>query len=83
MLSIHNSNTMRKVPFVKLENNYLQVPAEEPLQGRVKNIPYMIVGDDAFPLKPYLMKPYPNRNLCITQRVFNYRSKKNNAEKFL
>ena len=57
----------------KLENNHLQVPAEEPLQGRVKNIPYMIVGDDAFPLKPYLMKPYPNRNLCITQRVFNYR----------
>jgi hypothetical protein len=33
----------------------------------------MIVGDDAFPLKPYLMKPYPNRNLGITQRVFNYR----------
>jgi hypothetical protein len=39
----------------------------------LKNIPYMIVGDDAFPLKPYLMKPYPNRNLGITQRVFNYR----------
>lgn len=33
----------------------------------------MIVGDDAFPLQPYLMKPYPNRNLGITQRVFNYR----------
>jgi hypothetical protein len=57
----------------KLENNHLQVPPEEPLQGRVKHIPYMIVGDDAFPLKPYLMKPYPNRNLGITQRVFNYR----------
>jgi len=33
----------------------------------------MIVGDDAFPLKPYLMKPYPSRNLELTQRVFNYR----------
>jgi len=53
--------------------HHLQVPAEEPLQDRVKNIPYMIVDDDAFPLKPYLMKPYPNRNLGITQRVFNYR----------
>jgi hypothetical protein len=51
----------------------MEVPVEEPLQGRVKYIPYMIVGDDAFPLKPYLMKPYPNRNLGITQRVFNYR----------
>lgn len=47
----------------KLENAHLQVPAEEPLQGRVKIIPYMIAGDDAFPLKPYSMKPYPNRNL--------------------
>jgi hypothetical protein len=39
----------------------MEVPAEEPLQGRVKYIPYMIVGDDAFPLKPL------RRKLCSTQ----------------
>jgi hypothetical protein len=33
----------------------------------------MILGDDAFPLKTYLMKPYPSRNLPITQRIFNYK----------
>lgn len=59
--------------YEKLENKDLQIPGDEPLPDRVKRIPYMIVGDDAFPLKPYLMKPYPNRNLTITQRVFNYR----------
>lgn len=40
------------------------------------NLPngYVILGDEAFPLTPYLMKPYPRRNqLSIPQKVFNYR----------
>ena len=39
----------------------------------VKSVPYMIVGDDAFPLKTYLMKPCPARSFDLSQRVFNYR----------
>ncbi|CAH3186394.1 unnamed protein product, partial [Porites evermanni] len=27
------------------------------------NVPFVIVGDDIFPLKPWLMKPYPGKNL--------------------
>lgn len=38
-----------------------------------KNLPYVVVGDDIFPLKPWLMKPYPGRNLDECQRVYNYR----------
>lgn len=57
----------------KLENGSLRLPADEPLLDRVKNIPFLLVGDEAFPLKSYLMKPYPNRNLDLTQRIFNYR----------
>ena len=57
----------------KLENGSLRLPADEPLPDRVKNIPFLLVGDEAFPLKSYLMKPYPNRNLDLTQRIFNYR----------
>ena len=35
--------------------------------------PYVIVGDDAFPLKAYLMKPFPGKNLTADQQFFNYR----------
>ena len=37
-----------------------------------RKIPYVIVADDAFPLKEYIMKPYGLRNLTVHQRVFNY-----------
>lgn len=44
----------------KLENNLL------PNGG-------VIVADAAFPLKPYMLKPYPGDNLEWSQKVFNYR----------
>nr|CAI5820765.1 unnamed protein product [Callosobruchus analis] len=31
------------------------------------------VGDDAFPLKPYLLKPYKHSPLTYEQKIFNYR----------
>jgi hypothetical protein len=38
-----------------------------------KDLPYVFVGDEAFPLKRYLMKPYPGRSLTDERHVFNYR----------
>ena len=32
-----------------------------------------IVGDKAFPLKPYLMRSYPAKQLTDSSRIFNYR----------
>ncbi|XP_045760625.1 putative nuclease HARBI1 [Maniola jurtina] len=32
-----------------------------------------LVGDDAFALKTYLLKPYSGTNLTTTQKIFNYR----------
>ncbi|XP_049517596.1 uncharacterized protein LOC119440412 [Dermacentor silvarum] len=42
-------------------------------------LPYFLVGDEAFPLKDYMMRPYPRRTLhedsheTHKRRVFNYR----------
>lgn len=56
-----------------LEQGDIKFPDAEPLPGCNGKMPYYIVGDEAFPLKSYLQKPYPYRALTYDQRVFNYR----------
>ena len=56
-----------------LEDNTLHIPPDKPLPGRDVNTPYVIVGDEAFPLKCHVMKPYPAKGLTEEQRIFNYR----------
>uniref|UniRef100_A0A8C1Z6F8 DDE Tnp4 domain-containing protein n=1 Tax=Cyprinus carpio TaxID=7962 RepID=A0A8C1Z6F8_CYPCA len=48
-----------------LENRTVNIPAPAPLPGSDQLAPYCIVADEAFPLKEYLMKPYPNRRLSV------------------
>ena len=36
-------------------------------------LPYVFLGDDAFGLKEFNMKPYPKQNLTADKRIFNYR----------
>lgn len=56
-----------------LEKNSLNIPPPKPLPQREIPIPYVILADDAFPLKPYIMKPYPFRDVAVSRRIFNYR----------
>ncbi|XP_030271800.1 protein ALP1-like [Sparus aurata] len=56
-----------------LENRTSNIPAPAPLPASDQLAPYCIVADEAFPLKEYLMKPYPNRRLTEEQHVYNYR----------
>ena len=58
-----------------LENpdNPLNIPADEPLPGSSKPVPFVLTGDEAFPLSEHMLKPYPNRNLSVEQRVANKR----------
>ena len=56
-----------------LENDTLGLPDPEPLPHDDRPLPYFLVGDDAFPLRSWMMKPYSNRNMTNEERIFNYR----------
>ena len=56
-----------------IEGGHLGVPPNEPLPNDNIPLPYAIIADDAFPLKHWLQKPYPIRNMTHDQRIFNYR----------
>ena len=45
------------------EREELSLPGPRPLPDSTLSMPYVFVGDEAFPLKPNLMRPYPGRNL--------------------
>ena len=56
-----------------LEDNSIGFPLADPLPNDDRPTPYIILGDDAFGLRTYLMKPYAQRQLTKEQRVCNYR----------
>ena len=57
-----------------LEDNRLKVPTPEKLDGcKFEPLPYFLVGDEIFPLKPWLIRPYPGKNVTEEQRIYTYR----------
>ncbi|KAJ8043473.1 Protein ANTAGONIST OF LIKE HETEROCHROMATIN PROTEIN 1 [Holothuria leucospilota] len=52
-----------------LENDTLGVPPPEPYPNDDRPMPYCIVGDDAFPRRRWLMKPYPQRLMTKEERI--------------
>lgn len=56
-----------------IEDGTIGIPAAEPIPGEDRALPYYILGDDAFALKIWLMKPYARRNLTHDERIYNYR----------
>ncbi|KAK4879944.1 hypothetical protein RN001_008090 [Aquatica leii] len=57
-----------------LENKKLNVPADTPLTENERNLPYTIVGDEAFLLKTYLLRPYSRNSIGGNEenKIFNY-----------
>lgn len=61
------------------KKNALDVPDNKILQNSTQNLclPYVVVADEAFPLLPNIMRPYPGRNniarMETDRAVFNYR----------
>uniref|UniRef100_A0A8C5CCT6 DDE Tnp4 domain-containing protein n=1 Tax=Gadus morhua TaxID=8049 RepID=A0A8C5CCT6_GADMO len=58
-----------------MESKTLHVPPSVSLPGAAQlgDVPFVMVGDAAFPLKPYLMRPYPGQNLTHPKKIYNYR----------
>ena len=51
----------------------LSLPDPDTLPGQTSQIPYFFVGDAAFPLKTYMLRPFPGKYLPDNKCFFNYR----------
>ncbi|GIY13056.1 DDE Tnp4 domain-containing protein [Caerostris extrusa] len=56
-----------------IECNQMNIPNSAALTSTKTVIPFVFVGDEAFPLKNYLMRPFPGNALSKERRIFNYR----------
>ncbi|KAL1486821.1 hypothetical protein MTO96_046804, partial [Rhipicephalus appendiculatus] len=60
--------------WVGLSTKATNPPAPTDLPFGGQELPYVLLADDVFPLKPNLMKPYPGMHALGTRkRVYNYR----------
>ena len=67
---IYNNSELKE----GLENGTIMGwPRPSPLPNDTQDVPYFLMGDDAFSLRTYLMKPYGARNLEREYRIYNYR----------
>ena len=57
----------------KIEDSSIGFPESESLFADGSKVNFFILGDDAFPLKIWLVKPYSRQGMDLNQRVFNYR----------
>lgn len=55
--------------------NKMNLPEPEIISNSAstENVPYFLVGDEAFPLQSWLLRPYPGKNISEENAIFNYR----------
>jgi hypothetical protein len=58
------------------DNDIAGFPEPDPLPGDTQDVPYFLVGDDAFGLRTYMMKPYANTLILNTREHMLYFLKK-------
>lgn len=58
-----------------LASNSLGIPANSllPDAHHLGPMPYVFVGDEAFPLQSHLLRPFPGKGCPLNQTIFNYR----------
>lgn len=60
----------------KLERGELNSQKLTPLPGTNIKVPHVLLGDEAYPLKSFLMRPFPASQLGPSETVFNKRLSK-------
>ena len=73
--SNNDSGVLRNSKMGKMfERNQMNIPEPEVIKGENFKMPYFLVGDEIFPLKNWLMRPYAGSALTDDRRkLFNYR----------
>jgi hypothetical protein len=66
---VFNSCSLSKA----LRDNELNIPGPRKVGEHPTALPFVMVADNAFPLKTYIMKPFPFRGLSKDRRIHNYR----------
>ncbi len=56
-----------------IDQRVIGFPPPDCLPDDDKDTLYFFVGDDAFPLRTYMMKPYGRLRLEVPERIYNYR----------
>lgn len=56
-----------------MNRNAVGLPNPDHLPGSAHRFPYFFVGDDAFPLRINIMKPYSGNGLLLNKQIFNMR----------
>ncbi|KAM7313882.1 protein ALP1-like [Ixodes scapularis] len=57
----------------RIARGIAEFPKAAQLPNSTKTAPFVIVGDETFGMKPYLMRPFPASELEDAERIFNYR----------
>lgn len=59
--------------YKRLTLNKLGIPNPTQLPGTDKLVPYVFIGDEAFPLMQNLLKPFSQKHITHDEKIFNYR----------
>lgn len=59
--------------YSKLTHNKLNIPKSEPVTNSTRTLNYVFVGDEAFAMRPDLLKPFSRASLSNERRIYNYR----------
>ena len=57
----------------QLKNGILKIPEPCNLSQTTIKAPFVLIGDEAYPLLPFLLKPFGGKNLSIEEECFNKR----------